>query len=196
MLLTPGIVTATSINVTLTDHTTAVAKLTTTPQKTSLPLASAVTSNFSRLNSQIPSRITEAPKTAVIFTGSPSRNVAHTRLKSGYVAANGTALATPTDFKPIMYRVSPIPKPITPLTTVTTTKPTGKLAQTPALPNANNRNNSTAALLTQRTIFAETGFALNKARLYNIGATAQHTAAPKAANSPSTTALIVKPLKN
>jgi hypothetical protein len=72
----------------------------------------------------------------------------------------------------------------------------GKLAKAPALPNANNRNNSTAALLAQRTMFAERGFALNKARLYNIGATAQQIAAPKAANSPSTTALIVKPLKN
>jgi hypothetical protein len=196
MLFTLVTVTATFINVMLTDHATAVAKLATTPLKASLPFASAALSPFSLLSSQIPSSITKAPETAVAVTGSPSRNVAHMRLKSGYVAAKGTALATPTEFKPIMYKVSPIPKPTTPLTTVMTTTPVGKLAKAPALPNANNRNNSTAALLTQRTIFAETGFALNKARLYNIGATAQHIAAPKAANSPSTTALIVKPLKN
>jgi hypothetical protein len=165
MLFTPGIVTATSINVILTDHTTAVAKLTITPLETSLPLASAVPSSLSLLNSQIPSRITTAPEKAVKVRGSPSKNVAHTRLKRGYVAASGTALATPTDFKPIMYKVSPIPKPSTPLTTVTTTTPIGKLANAPAFPNANMMNTRTAALLAQRTMFADTGLVLNKARL-------------------------------
>jgi hypothetical protein len=94
-----------------------------------------------------------------------------------------------------MYSVSPIPKPINPLATITTTASIGKAATAPALPNANRTITRTAALLAQRTMLAEIGFILNKARLYRIGATAQLTAAPNAANSPSITALIVKPLE-
>src|SRR3990170_3553202 len=99
-LLVPESVTATPMRVTLTDQTTAVAKLATTPLNE--PLASApLTSHFSRLRSQIPSRITKAPTTAGKTTDSPN-TTAHKRLKSGYVAANGTAFETPTDFNPYM----------------------------------------------------------------------------------------------
>jgi hypothetical protein len=64
-----------------------------------------------------------------------------------------------------MYKVSPIPKPITPLATVMAIASRGKLAMTPALPNANRIITRTAALLAQRTMFADIGFILNKARL-------------------------------
>jgi predicted secreted protein len=64
-----------------------------------------------------------------------------------------------------MYRVSPIPKPITPLATITATASMGKLAMAPALPNANRIIMRTTALLAQRMMLAEMGFILNKERL-------------------------------
>ena len=99
------------------------------------------------------------------LAGSPSRNVAHTRLKSGYVDAKGTALATPTEFMATMYKVSPIPKPITPLATIGMRVSRGKLVTAPALPDANRIIARTTALLAQRTMFAEIGFVLNNTRL-------------------------------
>ncbi len=99
-MLTPGIVTATSINEMLTDQTAAVAKDTATPVNATLPLVNAASLLLFRLSSQIPSRITKAPAKAVAVTGSPSRNVAQAKLNSGYDAASGTATETPTDFNP------------------------------------------------------------------------------------------------
>src|SRR3990170_4521702 len=187
--------TATSISVTLTDQTTAVAKLAANPMTTNLRLKGTKESPLSRLSSQIPSKITKAPKTAVAVTDWPSKNVPKIKLNNGYVAASGTARATPTLFKPTKYNVSPMTNPTTPLATVTTTTPAGKLANAPTFPSAKRTNSITAALLTHRTIFAEIGDVLNNARLYRIGATDQLTAAPKAASSPSNTSLMCKPLR-
>ena len=67
---------------------------------------------------------------------------------------------------------------------VTKITQSGSDAKTPDIPKANNKNASTNALVTHLIILAETGLVFIRAFLYNMGAIAQLTAAPKADSSP------------
>lgn len=174
----------------LTAHIITVAKAETTPLTKTFFCGSLVLFSF-WLRSHTPKTIATVLRTTNDVTASPCKKTANKRLNSGYIHVIGTARATPIRFKLIMYNVSPKPKPIIPLMPARTAACKGKSVKTPNLPITAKQITKAMLVHTQRTMFAEMGFALDNASLYSTADIVQQIAAPKAASSP----IIVRPFR-